>query len=292
MCHSLAEDYLGNLRSKAYFCQAPGILRVNKNKKAMINYNMEKLGVLELGIGLSCCPAPPEEKLGTIWDRHRPSLIKLLESLQGIHVTVENIGNAEPFVVHIKETGQTSTVTEYGHFWALLEEGQYTVVVSVYGFEDKTKLVSVSKASFTNVKFVLPESRPTIPFFVLLVLLGTGVTLFLMVFLYCKKRLNFGSSLKNGQSSGHSRSHNGFQLLGRRRGGEDSNLFFHDEEEDDEEEEFEFMTNGMASYGLKPNSSTSAVAAARVYRDEPSSEEEGETLLSNGLKARRLKNGI
>ena len=50
----------------------------------MTNFNWRHTdNVLELGIGVSCCPKPTEETLSDIWARTRPGLISLLNSLQG-----------------------------------------------------------------------------------------------------------------------------------------------------------------------------------------------------------------
>ena len=46
----------------------------------MANYNWESAGVIELSVGLACCPWAPEDRLGAIWDRHRKSLVDLIDT--------------------------------------------------------------------------------------------------------------------------------------------------------------------------------------------------------------------
>ena len=84
------------------------------------------LQVLELGIGVSCCPKPTEEMLSSIWARTRPGLIGLLNGLQGIHVFVSNI-NGQKAQVTIKELGNDVKlyVDQYGHMWHLLAKGTW-----------------------------------------------------------------------------------------------------------------------------------------------------------------------
>ena len=84
------------------------------------------LQVLELGIGVSCCPKPTEEMLSSIWARTRPGLIGLLNGLQGIHVFVSNI-NGQKAQVTIKELGNDVKlyVDQYGHMWHLLAKGKW-----------------------------------------------------------------------------------------------------------------------------------------------------------------------
>ena len=92
----------------------------------MTNYNWRHPdNVLELGIGVSCCPKPTEEMLSSIWARTRPGFIGLLNSLQGIHVFVSNINDRKAQVT-IKEVGNDVklSVDQFGHMWHLLAKGK------------------------------------------------------------------------------------------------------------------------------------------------------------------------
>lgn len=107
----------------------------------MINYNWNVRRSLELGIGLSCCPSPAEKQLGKIWDRHRPALIGLLNSLQGIHIRVGSLGSDNSFLLDIPEANFTQSI-ETSDFWYLLRDGRYTVTITIQGYAPVTKLVS------------------------------------------------------------------------------------------------------------------------------------------------------
>ena len=101
----------------------------------MANYNWQHVDqVLELGIGVSCCPKPKEETLSTVWNRIRPAIVGLLNSLQGIHIYVSNMDGRQASVV-IEEMGKLSLpIDEYGHLWHMTTNGTFTITVTVDAF--------------------------------------------------------------------------------------------------------------------------------------------------------------
>ena len=229
----------------------------------MTNYNWHHDdNVLELGIGVSCCPKPTEETLSTVWARTRPGLIGLLNSLQGIHVFVNNIDGRKAHVT-IKELGDDVklTVDQYGHLWHLLSNGTFTVTVSVEGFLPMTKLVRVLNAAFTEVDFNLPYA-PGLP----RAITALALSSFILCILLCSLLVHCRQGRKKSP-----RSYEGFQLLSRE---ERHNMF----EDDDDEEEVEIFDKSVEQFGLK-------MPPTKVYRDmTSSSDEEAEDAF---LKVRR-----
>ncbi len=171
----------------------------------MLNYNWNRPdNVLELDIGLACCPKPKEAVLSSVWNRVRPALVKLLNSLQGIHVLVNNKDSSHKAFVSIKGfEGLQLEVDEYGHLWHVLANGTFTVTVSVEGFVPMTKLVRVMTAEFTEVNFNLPYS-PGLPKAIYVVLLSTVVLCILLCSLLVHCRQEKKKTV---------RSYEGFQLL-------------------------------------------------------------------------------
>ena len=194
LCHQLSESYLNHLQGNSINCLSlsgrDGLIQTNENPRSMANFNWGFRQTLELGIGLSCCPSPKEEDLGKIWGRHRSSLLGLFNDLQGIHIKIENIGSSTEATVYIKELDRTMEITgnNYGHVWHLLAEGRYTVTISVAGFEEMTKVVTVVPAAFTDVVFILPYNQARVPKMVMLIMMGTFITIILLFWLYCRCR--------------------------------------------------------------------------------------------------------
>ena len=245
----------------------------------MTNYNWKQNSLLELGIGLSCCPSPEEVLLDSIWDRHRTSLLNLIYTLQGIHIRIDNVNPRSAASVWISETGETFDVQEYGELWRLLGAGKYTVTVSVAGFKNMTKVVTVSHSRFTDVVFVMPFREPAVPRFIVFSFSATIFTIFLLFLLYCQCHKNQKSTAKKRKQQKQrqsSSSYNGFQLLKRDVG--ESNFYRDDV---DEEDEIEFLNVGTEKYGLPPK--------VKVYHDlaTSSSEDEDKNLLEDGIKAKK-----
>lgn len=231
----------------------------------MINYNwLHPDNVLEMGIGVSCCPKPSEAKLSNVWNRMRPGLIGLLNSLQGIHIYVNNIDGRQAKVT-IEEAGGgrqlNLMVDQYGHLWHLLNSGTVTVTVKVEGFTPMTKLVRIFSAEFTDVDFNLPYTSG-MPRAMTAVALSSVILCILLcsLFIHCRQERKKGT-----------RSYDGFQLLSR-----EERQMFEDEEDEDEEEIFD---KSVEQFGLK-------MPPTKVYRDITSSSED-ETEEEAFLKIRR-----
>lgn len=232
----------------------------------MTNYNWNSHNVIELGIGVSCCPQPTEEDLATVWDRVRPGFVGLINSLQGIHIFVSNIDGREAMVSIEELSHLTMSIDEYGHLWHLLNNGTYTVTVEVVGFVPMTKIVRVLTSEFTEVNFSLPYPSG-IPR-AIAVLIFSSVILCIMLcslLIHCRQ-----------QKIKAVRSYDGFQLLSR----EERNIF----EDEEDEEETEMFDKGVEQYG-------SNVPSTKVYRDFTSSEEEEESFLkvSSGGRSHNAK---
>jgi hypothetical protein len=238
------------------FCPANNLLShqlVQKSDLAsMANYNWRHPdNVLELGIGITCCPSPTEADLSSVWDQARPGLVSLLSSLQGIHIFVSNLDSREAKVT-VEELERLSLgVDEYGHLWHLMGNGTYTITVEVSGFVPMTKLVRVLTAEFTEVTFSLPYSSG-MPRAIIILFLSSLVLIILLctLFVHCRQ-----------QNIKTVRSYDGFQLLSR----EERHMF----EDEDEDEEAEIFDKGVEQYGLK-------MPPTKVYRDFSSSESEAE----------------
>ena len=158
------------------------------------------------------------------------------------------------FQVSIAEANISKTVLGYGHYWQVLEQGKYTVSVSLSGFQPLSKLVSVSPGAFTHVSLSLSRSQPTLPRLVLLALVSSVLGV-LLLGVVCFHRRGSGSRQQRAQSY-----YNGFQLLSR-----DERNVFHDDEE--EEEEFEFFSGGVEQVGMRKVSQ---------YQDQDSDSSQGE----------------
>lgn len=256
LCHTLAKQYWSRLRGGHFACSRPelyGQIQPSFNPSSMINYNWNhRDNVLELGIGLACCPSPSEKDLATVWDRHRRSLIGLLSSLQGLHIRVDHLYSSSDAFATIKELDLKLPVNEYGNLWHLLSNGSYTVTVEVDSHIPITKIVTVVSGEFTEVIYRLPY-EPTMPRFVVVLILASVTMCVLLCSLACHCRQ------QNGK---HRRTYDGFQLLSR----EERNLF---EDEDEEEEDLEIFDKGVEQYGLK-------MPPTKVYHDVTSSSSEAE----------------
>ena len=224
----------------------------------MANYNWHhSANVLELGIGVACCPKPSEDKLSGVWNRIRPGLVGLINSLQGIHVYISNIDDRVA-KVSIESSGRQIQVEvdQYGHLWHLLETGSVTVTVTVDGFLPMTKLVRIFAAEFTEVDFNLPYSSG-LPKAMTAVVLSSIILCILLCSLLIHCRQERKKSV---------RSYEGFQLLSR----QERQMF-----EDEEDEEAEIFDKSVEQFGLK-------MPPTKVYRDITSSsddeEEEGSFL--------------
>lgn len=130
LCHAMGQTYLNTLRGSAIFseeqCRSKGLLEVSKDSGSLVNYAWNELKIPSLSIGLACCAVPPEDVLGHVWDRHRPSLVRLLStSLQGINVTLEGVEPPpEHFTVLVHEEDFRTVVSSRStHFWRLMKVG-------------------------------------------------------------------------------------------------------------------------------------------------------------------------
>jgi len=263
LCHDLANQFWSQSKkadneASSPTCQ-PGTshkIVTSSQPTSMTNYNWHHTdNVLELGIGVSCCPKPTEEMLSSIWARTRPGLIGLLNSLQGIHVFVSNI-NGQKAQVTIKELGNDVKlyVDQYGHMWHLLAKGSYTITVSVEGYLPMTKFVHVVNAAFNEVDFNLPYA-PGLP----RAITALALSSFILCILLCSLLVHCRQNGRGKKSS--NRSYEGFQLLNR----EERHVF--EDEDDFEEEEVEIFDKSVEQFGLK-------MPPAQVYRDITSSSEE------------------
>lgn len=134
LCHALINRYFATLGQGATTCPRPeeiGQLQVNSNPNSMTNYNWNHpANILEIGIGLSCCPTPKEEDMTLIWSKHRRSLLSLLGNLQGVHLELENSGFAsEEARATIVELNLTLPFDVHGQLWHLLPTGTFTISV-------------------------------------------------------------------------------------------------------------------------------------------------------------------
>lgn len=217
----------------------------------MMNYNWNHPdNVLELGIGLACCPKPKAEALSTVWNRVRPGLISLLNALQGIHVFVNNLNGRQAFVTVKEMSGLHLQVDQYGHLWHLMDNGTYTVTISIDGFVPLTKLVRVLSAEFTEVNYNLPY-KSGLPRAITVLILSSVVLAVLLCWLLVHCRQEKKKAI---------RSYEGFQLLSR----EERHMF-----EDEEDEETEIFDKSVEQFGLK-------MPPTQVYRDVTSSSEDEE----------------
>ena len=220
-----------------------------------INYNWHhKDNVLELGIGLTCCPKPKEKDLQRVWDRTRPALVGLLNSLQGIHVYVSNL-DGRSALIGIEEDLPVLSVGPEGHLWHLMSNGTFTVTLTVEGFMPMTKLVRVFAAEFTEVNFELPYPAG-IPRAVTVLIL----TSIILVLLLCMLVSHYRGGPEGKKTV---RSYEGFQLLSR----DERHIFEDMTEEMDEEDDFEFFDKIVEQFGLK-------MPPSKVYRDFTSSSDE------------------
>ena len=222
-----------------------------------INYNWQhKDNVLELGIGLTCCPKPKEKELQNVWDKTRPALVGLLNSLQGIHVYVSNIDGREAVIVI--EDNLILSLGPEGHLWHLMSNGTVTVTLKVEGFVPMTKLVRVFAAEFTEVNFDLPYPSG-IPRAVTVLIISSIILVILLCML--------ASHCRSQEGKKSVRSYEGFQLLSR-----DERHIFEEDMMMDEEDEVEFFDKSVEQFGLK-------MPPSKVYRDFTDSSEEEEDFL-------------
>lgn len=159
-----------------------------------------------------------------------------------MHVMVGNIDDDASTRVVIGSDGsdehvmtqQTFVAKRYGHLWHLMSDGKYTVTVSVEGLKDVTKLVAVTRETFTDVTFLMPVQEPRVPKFVVLTLGVTMVAVIMIIILWCRCREKQRKVRKETYT-------NGFPLI---RG--NKNNIFHDLEDTDEgtEEESELIGRG------------------------------------------------
>ena len=250
----------------------------------MINYNwFHSDNVLQLGIGLSCCPSPRESDLSKVWSRHRASLIDLFGSLQGIHIIVENLderytSEMDAFA-HVKEVDlKIKFKNGIGHIWHLLPNGTYTIEVTIPTISTPMikYMVPVQVAEFTEVVFLLPPNRMMPKFFLLFLMASVSMVILISVVMFfrCCARGEYGHNSKwfnkMDQRGGSTRTsktrkhqnrnnYDGFQLL-TRGGGKSKSLF-----EDDDESEDDMLDKSMKQYGLK-------MPPTKIYRDEFSSQ--------------------
>ena len=124
----------------------------------MINYNFDS-SLIELGLGISCCPKPNEGKdLSSVWNRIQPALTNLLNSLQGIHISVSNFDGQSGAVIIQELSDLKLRLDDRGHLWYLMNNGTFTITVEVEGYVPMTKMVRVLTSEFTEINFALPYS--------------------------------------------------------------------------------------------------------------------------------------
>ena len=135
LCHSLLNRFRSTLGTIASTCPRPeeiSQIQINSNPNSMINYNWNHPNnILEIGIGLSCCPTPKEDDLTLIWNKYRRSLLGLMSNLQGIHLELENSGYAaDEARATIVELNLTLPFDVHGQLWHLLPTGRFTISVT------------------------------------------------------------------------------------------------------------------------------------------------------------------
>lgn len=151
------------------------------------------------------------------------------------------------------------------------------MTVSVPGFADVTKLVTVHRSGFTNVCFSLNQPDNSVPQIVMMCIVSTAAMSVMLCALYCFSR-------RRRRRERRSSSRYRFQPLSQSSGG---NVFHDlDMDDDDEEEEFEFLSKDMTRIGSK----MSTQAPRMAYRDsrDSSSSDEHESLLSNGHRISQM----
>ena len=160
LCKQLAHQYWKKLRPPS-LCQSNNqqILQSDpKNLQSMINYNFDS-SLIELGLGISCCPKPNEGKdLSSVWNRIQPAMTNLINSLQGIHISVSNFDGQSGAVIIQELSDLKLRLDDRGHLWYLMNNGTFTITVEVEGYVPMTKMVRVLTSEFTEINFALPYS--------------------------------------------------------------------------------------------------------------------------------------
>ena len=163
----------------------------------------------------------------------------LIFAFLGLSIKLQNYAQGTKATLTFEDTGEAFDIDEYGMFWRMLPEGQYTVTVKVDGYPEMTKVTRVLAQDFNEVIYALPLGRRAaiLPGFVSFTFLAIVVAIVFGVCFYCRFRRR--------AKTRRQRSYNGFEILAR-----DERNLFHDEvddesvEEPDEEDEIEFLNRG------------------------------------------------
>ncbi len=225
LCRRFANEYLSSLRRGSSpslpSCPTSSILSSppvapSANPGSLVNHVWERAGpravALSPGVGAGadgCCAAPDAAAVGAAWDRHRPALLAMATSayLQGAHIQVEGAGLDPDFRVYLADRDLLllPASSGQGHLWHLLPEGAYTVRVSVDGYADETKLVTVEeKGGFTDVVFAVEPKAPAVPRLVVACMTMTIFLLLLLCFMgtRCRRRRRVRSHLHHLRGGG------------------------------------------------------------------------------------------
>eukprot|EP00096_Caligus_rogercresseyi_P011871 TRINITY_DN4820_c0_g1_i1.p1 TRINITY_DN4820_c0_g1~~TRINITY_DN4820_c0_g1_i1.p1 ORF type:complete len:1605 (-),score=512.70 TRINITY_DN4820_c0_g1_i1:1196-6010(-) len=222
--NSLTQDF-STCNKKPSSSKSTPSLKYSISPNSMSNTNWNSFELLELSLGISCCPHPKLQDLSRIWSRSRRPLIGLIASgLQGIHVSLPQapVGTS----VSLESMGSQSFPLgeDDMSLWIPLPEGTYTLVLNIPGHLPTKKLVRVTSGEFTRLLSPLPPSSslPKMMRF-LLFLLAAAVLLSIGPFLYhCRRE----------RRKRRRRSYEGLQMTNRDRSRKEYLLYKDDSESD------------------------------------------------------------
>ncbi|XP_040575872.1 carboxypeptidase D [Lepeophtheirus salmonis] len=264
---SLSSRYINSLQSTSPTCTQNPSIKYSQSSYSMSNMNWNEFEIIELGLGISCCPYPEVTELTHIWSRHRRSLLSLISSgLQGIHISIPQEGSS----VQIQEISSNDFLVDNGNLWIALPEGLYTLSIDIPGHITTNKIVRVYTGEFTHILSPLPPTSGLPKMIVLLIILATFAALLFLGPFYCHCRRE--------RRKRRRRNYDGFTPLHGSSWKGDSRYTDEDEFEDDVEEDDIESHQATSDFNLKTTS----------YQDDFDEDDETGNLLHSGTKVKYL----
>ncbi|BFZ18245.1 hypothetical protein BsWGS_21284 [Bradybaena similaris] len=217
-------------------------------------------------LNLGCCRYPPAEQLAGIWKDNLQSFMSLLrETQKGIFGIIIDKDSQQPLgkvQIQVTPSGYTHYTDEQGRFAFYLPPGNYTLSYVAKNHKDKTTVIQVPSDQTANRVTLEMSSSTWLPGMspMLTVTIISCVVLVIVMFItavICIKK------------SGHIHLNEiGFQQLPN---GDD----------EDDSDDLEAAVPDKSSFSMKPQQQHQPHVSTRIkeYRDEPSSDEEGENKL-------------
>lgn len=127
-------------------------------KGGMQDYNYLHSNCFEITVEQGCWKFPPANRLESIWEDNRRSLIEYIKQVHNGVAGFVRDSSGGPVVgarIHVGGRNHSVVSVRDGDYWRLLVPGRYSIVVSADGYQNASANVTVPETGSAPLDFVL-----------------------------------------------------------------------------------------------------------------------------------------